>query len=384
VSNSELESKLGSFQQLLTDARLVARWLDFFRVASDAALRRINAYSLADTWHRDRREVLTELIYATRAGLVALNWDVVCPACSARNRHDHLGTVCAIQTCCGCGGGFDVSFDQTVEVTFTIHEGIRALEPTDSQLSDSQLSDSQLSGSQLSDGAPEVTGLDCATLPAFREFFGSEILSQNESLQVRDLAILFTDIKGSTLLYNRLGDARAYNAVRRHFDALFQTVAQNEGAIVKTIGDAIMASFVRPSQAMRAALRAQDQFTAFRPLLPDSAEEIIVKIGVHHGPCIAVTLNDRLDFFGGAINIAARAQQQAGGGETVITEAMYADPQVRELIERSGRNVSTIETRLRGFSDKFKLYAVASTGVKQKNSEPKSRLIPQALRNLLR
>ena len=369
MTSSELESKLGSFQQLLPDANNVSRWQSFLRDASDAELRRINAYALADSWQRDGRDVLTELVYATRAGLMALNWDIVCPACTTQNRHEHLSTVCALQNCCGCGSNFDVSFDQTVEVTFTIHPGIRALAPADSQLSDSV-------------GKPHVTGLDCATLPAFREFFGSEILSQNESLQVRDVAIMFTDIKGSTLLYNRLGDARAYNAVRRHFEALFKTVADNEGAIVKTIGDAIMASFTRPSQAMRAAFAAQNQFTAFRPLMPETADEIIVKIGIHHGPCIAVTLNDRLDFFGSAINIAARTEQQAGGGETLITEAMYADSQVRELIDNSGHNVSTLDTTLRGFSDKFRLYRIASTDIN--NSETKSRFIPQALRNLLR
>ena len=371
MGNSDLERKLASFERLLPDADGVSRWRSFLENSPDAQLRRINAYALADSWHRDGRDVLTELVYATREGLVTLNWDVVCPACTTQNRHAHLATVCALQNCCGCGSNFDVSFDRTVEVTFTIHPGIRALGPADSQLSDSV-------------GKPHVTGLDCATLPAFREFFGSEILSQNESLQVRDVAVMFTDIKGSTLLYNRLGDARAYNAVRSHFDALFKTVADNEGAIVKTIGDAIMASFTRPSQAMRAALTAQDQFTAFRPLLPDATDEIIVKIGIHHGPCIAVTLNDRLDFFGSAINIAARAQQQAGGGETIITEAMYADPQVREIVDASGHSVSALDTTLRGFSDKFRLYRIASLDVKQKNLASKNRFIPQALRNLLR
>lgn len=371
TSNSDLDSKLGAFQQLLPDANRLSRWRSFLADGPDDALRRINAYDLAAGWQRSGREVLTELIYATRAGLTTLNWDVVCPGCGTRNRHERLGTVCALQSCCGCGGSFDVSFDQAVEVTFTIHPGVRALGPPSTR---------QVGG----DAQPYVTGLDCATLPAFREFFGSEILSHNESLQVRDVAILFTDIKGSTLLYNRLGDARAYNAVRRHFDILFQTVAENEGAVVKTIGDAIMACFTRRPQAVRAALAAQDQFTAFRPLLPDSAEEIIVKIGIHHGPCIAVTLNDRLDFFGGAVNIAARTQQQAGGGETLITQAMYDDSQVRELLNGSGREVSAIEATLRGFSDRFRLYSIAPPEAKQENRGTRGRFIPQALRNLLR
>ncbi|MFP5264361.1 MAG: DUF5939 domain-containing protein [Blastocatellia bacterium] len=371
TSNSDLESKLREFRRLVPDAGLVSRWRNFLAGAPDDALRRINAYALAAGWRRGGREVLAELIYATRVGLTTLNWDVVCPGCGTWNRHDRLGTVCARQSCCGCGGGFDVSFDQAVEVTFTIHPGVRALGPPAPRQAGAAVK-------------PYVTGLDCATLPAFREFFGSEILSHNESLQVRDVAIMFTDIKGSTALYNRLGDARAYNAVRRHFDVLFQTVAEGEGAVVKTIGDAIMACFTRHAQAVRAALAAQDQFTAFRPLLPDSAEEIIVKIGIHHGPCIAVTLNDRLDFFGGAVNVAARTQQRAAGGETLITQAMYDDPQVRELLNGSGREVSAIEATLRGFSDRFRLYSIATPKAKREGRETKGRFIPRALRNLLR
>ncbi len=362
MTGTALDDRLNLLNLYLRDSNAVERWRAFIRNSSDDELHRINAFDVAGRWQIDSRIALTEFIHATRAGLVALNWDVICGMCGFANKHEHLGSVSAIQKCEACGNHFDVSFDDTIEVTFTIHAAVRALAPSTARPASS---------------ARRVTGLDCATLPAFREFFAAEILSRDESLQVRDVAIMFTDIKGSTELYNRLGDARAYGAVRRHFDVLFEKVASNGGAIVKTIGDSVMASFTRSLDGVRAALAAQESFTGFRPLLPEAADEIIVKIGIHHGACIAVTLNERLDFFGSAINIAARTQQQAHGGETLITEATYRDSEVQEALKASGRAITKIEASLRGFSEKFVLYRIAASG------QAKSRF-PLSLRNLLR
>jgi class 3 adenylate cyclase len=58
-----------------------------------------------------------------------------------------------------------------------------------------------------------------------------------------------------------------------------------------------------------------------------------VKIGVHAGPCLAVRANDRLDFFGTTVNLAARLQAQAHASEVVLTRESYDDPRVRALLE---------------------------------------------------
>src|SRR5581483_1261396 len=132
------------------------------------------------------------------------------------------------------------------------------------------------------------SGLDCITLPIFRELFSDHILSSDGSLHIHNVALLFTDIKGSTHLYEALGDVSAYKAVSLHFKLLFENVSQNHGVIIKTIGDAVMASFTQPEHAMSAALDAQKAFKEFRPLYPESEETIVVKMGIHHGSCIAV------------------------------------------------------------------------------------------------
>jgi class 3 adenylate cyclase len=104
---------------------------------------------------------------------------------------------------------------------------------------------------------------------------------------------LFTDIKGSTALYDRVGDLKAFTLVRQHFGVLRDVVAANQGALVKTIGDAVMAGFHDPLNAVRAALQMLAEIRRFNDAA--GTELIGLKIGAHVGPCLAVTLNERLD-----------------------------------------------------------------------------------------
>ena len=122
-----------------------------------------------------------------------------------------------------------------------------------------------------------------------------------------------------------------------------------------------MATFTQSIQAVKAALSAQEIFGSFRPLLPDIEEAIVVKMGIHHGPCLAVTLNDQIDFFGRTVNIAARTQQQAGGGELLLTEPTYNDPQVKELLEKSDLTTLALQAKLKGLAETFVLYKIVSS-----------------------
>ena len=130
---------------------------------------------------------------------------------------------------------------------------------------------------------------------------------------------MFTDLKGSTELYDALGDAAAYNLVRDHFAFLSDRVQRNHGFVVKTVGDAVMAAFARPDDAVRAALAIQDEVASFNSARGGgmSATPIVLKLGLHAGSCIAVTTGDALDYFGGIVNIAARLEHQCRGGDRV-------------------------------------------------------------------
>jgi class 3 adenylate cyclase len=162
-------------------------------------------------------------------------------------------------------------------------------------------------------------------MPAFRRLCPEQLLRPNA--EIRWIAIMFTDLKGSTELYDALGDAPAYNLVRDHFSFLSDRVQSNHGFVVKTVGDAVMAAFSRPDHAVRAALAIQDDVASFNSARGGgtSATPIVLKLGLHAGSCIAVTTGDVLDYFGATVNIAARLEHQCRGGEVIVSEAVARD-----------------------------------------------------------
>jgi class 3 adenylate cyclase len=168
------------------------------------------------------------------------------------------------------------------------------------------------------------------------------------------VTLLFTDLKGSTAMYERLGDLNAYALVREHFALLGATVQQHSGAIVKTIGDAVMAVFSRPTDAVSAALDILAAVERYNVEHGDPG--IILKIGAHCGPSIAVTLNENLDYFGQTVNVAARVQSLADAGEICISEPLYSAPGVRQLLV--GQEVVPFEAPLRGVEGNACVYRV--------------------------
>jgi class 3 adenylate cyclase len=168
-------------------------------------------------------------------------------------------------------------------------------------------------------------------LQAFRDLFASETLRPGDDVGIGEITLMFTDLKGSTAFYERVGDARAYHLVRDHFAFLAARIREQDGAIVKTIGDAVMAAFADPGQAMRAALSIQDKVAEFNA--GHGGEAIVIKLGLHKGPCIAVTLNERLDYFGSTVNLAARLQAQSVGADIVLSRALAEDPGVAAALD---------------------------------------------------
>jgi adenylate cyclase len=203
-----------------------------------------------------------------------------------------------------------------------------------------------------------ATAAEVTALQVFRDLFANEALRPGEQISVGTLAVLFTDLRGSTQLYREIGDAPAFGCVMNHFDVLRDAIAEEDGAMVKTIGDAVMAVFRRPAGALRAILKAQQVLASptegMRPLL--------LKVGIHAGPCIAVTLNGRLDYFGCTVNMAARLEGLSSGGDVVISSAVHADPEVADMIEGADAELTAtqFEVMLKGFDEEqFELWRVA-------------------------
>jgi class 3 adenylate cyclase len=190
----------------------------------------------------------------------------------------------------------------------------------------------------------------------FRDVYRTDTLAIDQKLAISNLTILFTDLKSSTELYERVGDLTAYDLVQKHFRVLADVVRAEGGAIVKTIGDAIMATFPTPDRGMGAALGMRDAMTRFNG--ETQADDLLIKIGIHAGPCLAVMLNDRLDYFGSTVNIAARVQGLAEPHGVLTTDPIVGHGGVRAMLASRGLAASPQKAQLKGIADEYTVYEV--------------------------
>jgi class 3 adenylate cyclase len=203
---------------------------------------------------------------------------------------------------------------------------------------------------------PFLTAKRLLTNQTFRDLYRTDALEVDQRLKITSLTFVFTDLKGSTDLYDRVGDLVAYDIVRAHFRLLNEVVVSEAGAVVKTIGDAVMATFATPDRAVAAALKMRD---AMRTLNAERKhEDLLLKIGVHEGPCLAVMLNDRLDYFGQTVNIAARVQGLAVSRSIFATEQVVANERTAQLLDEAGLTPVPQQAALRGVADELTVYQI--------------------------
>ena len=160
--------------------------------------------------------------------------------------------------------------------------------------------------------------------PVFNALFQDKhvvCVQKNVFLSISNVVLVFTDIVDSTKLYASLGDGKAFTLVRKHFQVLFGAFTRNGGRVVKTIGDAVMASFTTG----RAAITAVSEAMELLPTIgrrPDNNNYMEIRVGIHSGQVTVVPLNGVNDYFGQTANIAARVQSAAKGSECFVTETV--------------------------------------------------------------
>jgi class 3 adenylate cyclase len=203
----------------------------------------------------------------------------------------------------------------------------------------------------LGNRRPFLTAKRLLTNQTFRDIYRTDTLDVDQRLKITSLTFLFTDLKGSTELYERVGDLVAYDLVRAHFQVLNEIVAAERGAVVKTIGDAVMATFPTPDRAMAAALK-------MREALKDLKGDLLLKIGIHEGPCLAVSLNDRQDYFGRTVNIAARVQGLATSRSIFATRRVVRDSKASKLLQLNGIAATPEKRSLRGIANQFEIFEI--------------------------
>ncbi len=437
-----LRQRLARLKQVSSlDSRVVGLLARYLVEAGDDDLVRMQPYALADRWTADRYETLRVFLHGTRAGLVNLLWELMCPNC--RVPKGEAGTLAQVTRhfhCDTCGIDYQANLDRYVELRFRIHPAIRAVQDAvycfggpysaphilvqhllrpneersvsvplrheayrvrallvnhsvpllpaefgegsgalalaygaegwasnESRFAPGTVEVRWLNRSarpiaavlervRWDDGA--VTAAEVAALQEFRDLFGSEVLAPGQEIGVESVTVLFSDLKESTRLYELTGDAPAYGQVRRHFEFLKERVARCHGAVVKTIGDAVMAVFYAPADALRCGLAIQRDIARFNETFP-TAQAFVIKLGMHHGPAIAINANGRLDYFGRTVNLAARVLRESRGGDVVIVKEMIEGPRIRDVLnEEKAAVVEEWSPTLRGLAEPLTLCRV--------------------------
>jgi adenylate cyclase len=200
-----------------------------------------------------------------------------------------------------------------------------------------------------------VRGTDLIALDEFHTLFGTEAPAAGIDLQVGTLCVAFSDVVGSTAMYERLGDAAAYALVQEHFRAAHEIVTACEGSVVKTLGDGLMMCFVRPEQAVAASLRLAAHA---RVLGASKGVAFAVRLGVHQGPCYVVRANERLDLFGTSVNVAARLCRIAAANQVVASAELLDHETVHDVLARAQTTVRRLQSELKGFSARYHVAAI--------------------------
>jgi class 3 adenylate cyclase len=218
-----------------------------------------------------------------------------------------------------------------------------------------------------------ATAAMVTSIQDFRDLFPGDAVAPGEEIAIESLAILFTDLKGSTELYQKLGDSQAFSFVQNHFRYLIEAVSLHRGGVVKTMGDAVMATFASGRDAVEAAVEMQRDWDAFRNERFNTSgrralgaelrskndfDQVALKIGVHMGPAIAINNAGKLDYFGTMVNKAARVQAQSVGDDVVFSLAVAEDPEVRRYLASTGLKEEVVSVSLKGLEGDHVLHRI--------------------------
>jgi len=338
---------------------LVNKLTHFLSTARPDELFHIDLYELADGLRFNRNEMLSAASIALHNGLFKLEWEYHCPFCGGVSKESlSLHDASSHDYCGNCKVEFNNQLDQNIEVFFSIHPGVKKIPNKYYDIYKKKIVlDLKQNKKHNWHRETTITGADIVQNSVYRELMGDEILLHDQSLEMLRTTILFTDIKGSTQMYTSLGDSKAFNNVRGHFRILFKLIEKYDGVPVKTIGDAVMGSFSNEQKALTAALEIQKNLIEYYADKSDD-EKIEIKIGLHTGSTLLVTLNDRLDYFGTTVNMAARIQGIAKPNDVVCSEVVFENEENKKIIGQYTRKVTKTRNIFKGLNGEYDIYHI--------------------------
>jgi len=177
--------------------------------------------------------------------------------------------------------------------------------------------------------------------------------------RILDRTVLFADLRGSTSLYETLGNTAASAVITDALRLLCATVEAQCGVVVKTLGDGLMAVFERPAQALAAAQAMHGALTARADSRIDDNStpglgSLRLQVGMARGEVVELAG----DCYGDAVNVAARLLEHAGDDETLVTDEVLAGIPVRQ--RKRLRPLDRLQ--LRGRAEAVQVHLLGSDG----------------------
>jgi Family of unknown function (DUF5939) len=409
---------------------LTTRLVELLEKADDLTLSRLRPYVLADYWGVPRRTALEMFLIAAHEGMLELRWDIMCPLCRvAKASDDSLDKLLGAIHCDTCNIDFTANFDRSVELSFRTRPNIRKAEMREFCLAGPQVTPHiiaqqlvpsgerrtmsmdlapgryrfrtlELRGGQFltvtPDGAPNlaihasdtgwpkeepriaphptllfdngtnreqlvimertawsdqvVTAAELSTLPLFRELFGSQAVTPGEEVSVGSL---------TAVVFGMGGSAAGSGEANPLAQSIKEAIDYEQGTLVRFDGDDAIAVFARPLSAMRAAVNLHVD------LSPSGANEQI-RIGLHHGPCIATLVDNKINYLGSTISLAQRITKNTPRGCIVLTSNVSSDAHAAKYINNIGDHllVQPFLGVLKGFdTEGFEMWEVNLTDI---------------------
>ena len=331
----------------------------FLMNVSERLLFHIPLYEIGKAFGISREDILNIFIQGVYDGFFILDWIYHCPTCgNVAYEAPSLHRASSQNFCTVCNKTFENTLDTNIEACFSIHPRFKMLDPMFKQNYIAEISKNIKDGKYQTWNTPNaVRGVDIIQNNLYRELMRSEVLVGDQTLRLQNATILFAVLTNSTKLYASLGDKKTFVLIKKYVRIIFDTIAKCGGVPVKTIGGVVMGTFIDPDKAFRTAVKALRQFAKYSKNKP-VGEQLEIKIGLHSGPVLMVTLNNLLDYIGLTVNSTLDITYTALPNEIVISEALFNNRSVKRSILSVTNTVQKQQIRFRGNPADYTLYHI--------------------------
>ncbi len=178
-----------------------------------------------------------------------------------------------------------------------------------------------------------VTAAAASSSALFRELYGDQVLAGGQLISVAHVIYLLIRLFGTGQLYETQGDAPAFSRIRRSLSTITESVKHEQGAVIKVIGETVVATF--PS--LNAALKSAQQLC-----VTSADDELRMGAVVHSGPAVVATLDDRLDYFGKVVHDSLALVDLCQPGSILSTAQTLSSIDFNQWCEAHAMQISSV------------------------------------------